>query len=374
MSYEVGIVGGGIAGLAAANELSAKGHSVVVLEKGHYPAHKVCGEYLSNESLPFIAKLGVDIQALGGQHIDRFAITHPNGKKLETRLPLGGYGISRYALDDSLANAALANGAIVLQGVRAQLIQYRPHTDDFEVHTNSGPFVFKAVLGAYGKRSKLDKPRGFATKSPDKMNNFVGIKYHLRTEIPDDLIELHLFEQGYAGISRVENGRTCFCYLTTAHLLQKAGSIDKLEQEYLARNPYLAHHLRHSERLYDNPLSISQVSFGDKGSVWQHSLMAGDSAGMITPLTGNGMSMALHGAQLAAHHIHQFIKGMTNRDTLESQYAQAWQAAFGRRVRVAKRLQGLLLNSQLSSLAIGLLRPMPGAARQLIRLTHGKTF
>ncbi|MBI3142962.1 MAG: FAD-dependent monooxygenase [Bacteroidetes bacterium] len=374
MSYEVGIVGGGMAGLAAANLLASQGHSVVVFEKGHYPAHKVCGEYLSNESLPFLGKLGLDIESLGGQHIGRFAITHPSGKKLETPLPLGGYGISRYALDDAMANAALAKGAIVLQGVRAQSILHRPMTDDFEIQTDCGPFQFKSVVAAYGKRSKLDKPRGFATSTPDRKNNFVGIKYHLRSDIPDDLIELHLFEQGYAGISRVENGRTCFCYLTTAQMLQKAGSISQLEHRYLARNPYLAHHLSHSEHLYSHPLSISQVSFGDKGTVWQHSLMAGDSAGMITPLTGNGMSMALHGAQLAAYHLDRYLRGLTDRTRMETHHARDWRAAFGLRVQTARRLQGLLLNTHLSSLAISILRPLPGVARRLIRLTHGKPF
>ena len=100
--YDVAIIGGGLAGLAASIQLSRSGHSVVLFEKEVYPFHKVCGEYISLESKSFLQSLGISIEDLQLPVIDTLHLTAPNGKSFITKLPLGGFGISRYLLDSTL--------------------------------------------------------------------------------------------------------------------------------------------------------------------------------------------------------------------------------------------------------------------------------
>src|SRR5215217_8101748 len=97
--YDVAIIGGGLAGLSCAIQLSALGYSVIVFEKEKYPFHKVCGEYISLESWDFLIRVGVPLQEMNLPVINSLLLSSPNGKSFRTKLPLGGFGISRYKLD-----------------------------------------------------------------------------------------------------------------------------------------------------------------------------------------------------------------------------------------------------------------------------------
>src|SRR6202012_2587619 len=105
-----------------------------------------------------------------------------------------------------------------------------------------------------------------------------------------DTIALHNFQGGYCGISRVENDKCCLCYLTTAaNLKQNGNDIKKMEEQVLMKNPQLKRILTNATHLYEQPLTISQISFARKEQIYGHVLLSGDSAGLITPLCGNGM-------------------------------------------------------------------------------------
>ena len=123
------------------------------------------------------------------------------------------------------------------------------------------------------------------TRSP-----YAAIKYHIRTDHPTDLIALHNFRDGYCGISNVEDGKTNLCYLTHRNNLRKTGSIASLEEEILQKNHLLKYIFSNSEFLFEKPEVINEISFATKDPVEGHVLMAGDAAGMITPLCGNGMA------------------------------------------------------------------------------------
>src|SRR5436190_18160453 len=101
--YDVAIVGGGLAGLALSVQLAKHSHKIVVLEKEQYPFHKVCGEYISLESWDFLVGLGLDLDTMNLPVISRVQVSAPNGKLLDHKLPLGGFGISRFLLDHRLA-------------------------------------------------------------------------------------------------------------------------------------------------------------------------------------------------------------------------------------------------------------------------------
>src|SRR6476646_7323604 len=161
--------------------------------------------------------------------------------------------------------------------------------------------------------------RAFVKKKPNKLNNYLGVKYHVTTNFPQDTIALHNFKDGYCGISRVEENKYCVCYLTTAqNLTASNNSIAVMEKNILHKNPLLKQIFESSEIIYDSPITISQISFDNKSQIEDHVLMVGDAAGMITPLCGNGMSMAFHGSKLAADAIQLFLRHKIPRKEMEN--------------------------------------------------------
>ncbi len=368
------MIGGGLAGLAAALDLAGRGHQVALVERKQYPFHKVCGEYVSNEVLPYLRRLGADPAVLGPAAIGRFVLSSPGGRVLTSPLDLGGFGVSRYMLDDYLYRLAQARGVTFYLKNTVTDVAFDPATDRHRVALADGrTLMARVVLGTYGKRANLDRQlqRGFfAQRSP-----YLGVKYHLRLPgFPRDVIALHNFADGYAGISAIEDDKLCFCYLTTRHNLKQHGTIAALEREVLQKNPRLREILTTAEVLYPQPEVINEISFAPKQPVEQHVLMVGDAAGLITPLCGNGMAMALHGAALAAAAVQDFLGGHTTRAGLEAAYAQAWHAHFGTRLRVGRAVQQLFGGPVLSELVVGGLRHWPGAVRALMRRTHGQEF
>ena len=107
--YDVAIAGGGLAGLSCAILLAKAGHKVIVFEKESYPFHKVCGEYVSNESWNFLEGLGLPLSSLSLPQIDSLFLSSPDGKSIQVKLPLGGFGISRWLLEKELAELACRN-------------------------------------------------------------------------------------------------------------------------------------------------------------------------------------------------------------------------------------------------------------------------
>lgn len=369
MPYDVLLIGGGLAGLTASLDLARRGHRVLVIEKKQYPFHRVCGEYVSNETRPYLQALGLDLPALGVADITRFQFTSPSGRVLETPLDLGGFGLSRYAFDFALYELAKAAGVEFWLGKTVEAVE---NTERRITTTDGTTAQARVVLGSFGKRTKLD-----ATLDRDfikQRSPYVGVKYHIRTDFPNDLIALHNFRDGYCGISAIEAGRYCLCYLTTRENLRRHGSIPAMERAVLHRNPHLRRIFEESEFLYERPEVINEISFAPKRAVEQGVLMVGDAAGLITPLCGNGMAMAIHGAQLAADLTDEFLRGTLDRPELERRYQRVWAAHFGRRLWVGRQVQRLFGDERLSEIALTAFRAAPPLLRRVMRATHGAPF
>jgi flavin-dependent dehydrogenase len=224
---EVAIIGGGLGGLSLSILLAEAGKKVALFEKKKYPFHRVCGEYVAMESWPFLQRLGIPLSEMQLPRINQLRVTSLSGKMMKLPLTPGGFGISRYTLDALLCEQAKKWGVSVMENHVVK------ETDEVT--------GYSVVAGAFGKRSGLDKSlkRAFIQKNISA-RNWVGVKYHLRGNWDDDCIELHNFRGGYCGISKVEAGKYCCCYLTEAkNLRQCDGSIRWMEEQILSENKYL---------------------------------------------------------------------------------------------------------------------------------------
>ena len=147
-----------------------------------------------------------------------------------------------------------------------------------------------------------------------------------------------------------------------------------MEQTILSANPHLRKIFDECKMIRDEPVIISQISFDKKELIEDHVLMIGDAAGMITPLCGNGMSMALHASKIAAEHIQKFLTGSISRGSMEQNYSSDWNKHFENRLRTGRILQRLFTNAWLTTLMIRLGRSFPVLIRTLIKKTHGDPF
>ncbi|WP_107037187.1 NAD(P)/FAD-dependent oxidoreductase [Brumimicrobium mesophilum] len=369
MTYDTIIVGGGLAGLTSAVHLSKQGLSVLLIEKNEYPKHKVCGEYISNEVLPYLNALGFNPFDFGAKNIVNFSLSTNKSKSVSAKLPLGGFGISRYCIDWELAKLAQQNGAKISHE-KVNDIQFE--NDLFTVHTNSNlQFTSELVIGSFGKRSNLDikMERQFIQKKTP----FLGIKAHYKGDFPENAVRLHNFKGGYCGISKVETDLINVCYIADYKSFKKHKNIDDFQKKVLSKNKYLKEVFNNYEMNFDNPLTISQVSFSSKQPVENHIIMCGDSAGMIHPLAGNGMSMAIRAAQMASLKILKFKSGeIKSRTELEMEFTALWNKEFSNRLKNGHIIARLFRLGLISEIIMVFLKAFPSILPLVIKRTHGK--
>lgn len=375
MDADVIVAGGGLAGLFNALQLNRAGLKVTVIEKKHYPFHRVCGEYISNEVLPFFDKLDVDVNTLKASHINQLEITSVSGKKFAQPLDLGGFGLSRYTFDHYLYQKAQAEGVTFMLNTHINDIRFADNR--FEVVLPDQTLTAPLVIGAFGKRSNLDKQLNrpfFYRRSP-----YVGIKVHVKIDFPDNLIQLNNYKDGYCGVVKVDDGKWCMCSMVHRDDVRKYGGLPEVQEHIICKNPYLKELFGHAELLMDKPEVINEISFEKKAPVEQHVLMSGDTAGMIAPLCGNGMTMAIHSSKILSENIIKHYSPSQpfttqQRQALEQEYTQAWNRQFARRLWLGRRLQKLFGSGRAVDVAISALNLMPGIAPYLIGKTHGQPF
>ncbi len=246
------------------------------------------------------------------------------------------------------------------------------NNDEFTIRLSSQQILkAKIVIGAFGKRSNLDQQLNrsfFFRKSP-----YIGVKYHAKTSHPANVVALHNFEGGYCGINGIEDGKTNICYLSKRDNLKAYGNIPLMQEKVLFQNPQIEKIFSNAEMLFDKPEVINEISFETKKPVEEHILMCGDAAGMITPLCGNGMAMAIHAAKIVSEHVNSFFtKKAISRGELELNYTREWSSNFKFRLWYGRQVQRLFGNHSFSNFSVNLINHVKPLSRAMIRSSHGK--
>ena len=368
--FDITVVGGGLAGLVSAILLQRQNLKVALVEKKEYPFHRVCGEYVSNEVVDFLKRNGIYPESQTPSTLNEFVLTSMKGEKAAVPLDLGGFGLSRYFFDLFLFEKAKEAGVEIVTDA-VDKISFEDD-DQFSIALKKGkPLSCKIVIGAFGKRTNIDREMNrtfFKKPSP-----YIGVKYHIKYTFPSNQVALHNFKGGYCGINAIEGDKINLCYLGERSALKKYGSIPEMEKAILHENPYLKVIFEEAEFLWDKPEVINEISFETKKPVEDHILMCGDAAGMITPLCGNGMAMAIHSAKILTEELAHYFHNHKNRNTLERHYTKRWKKQFKTRLAIGRTIQRLFGSEWLSDLSVRICKVKP-LAKYLVSLTHGKSF
>jgi flavin-dependent dehydrogenase len=371
-TYQCAIIGGGLAGLCLAIQLADKGIRVILFEKNTYPFHKVCGEYISMESWNFLNELGLPLDELNLPHINELGISSESGFMLNTFLPLGGFGISRYSLDNYLCEIARKKNVIVVDNCKVFDV-HKADENNSEINTSTGIYHAAIVCGTYGKYT----PTFVKNETETKLTklNYIGVKYHIKTDLKPNRIELHNFKDGYCGVSIVDKDSYCLCYLSTSINLQESNNdIRRMEENILYKNPFLKKYFTESEFLFKTPLVISNVTFQKKDTYKNSVFLAGDAAGSITPLCGNGMSMAMRASKLLAQLMFSYFTESISKKDLINSYSMIWNKNFNARIKSGYYLQYLFGKKRTTDITLRVLDKLPSLTKKIISLTHGQSF
>lgn len=374
MRYDALVIGGGLAGCSTALQLARQGHEVLLVEQSTYPRQKLCGEFLSPEAQSSFRRLRVldAVREAGASSIDRTRLTAPNGTSTEHALPDEALGLSRCQLDHLLFQHACAAGAEGRSGTRVTDVQ-GSLDDGYTVKTGTETLEARLVLGAYGRRARLDQTLG--RPFLEQTTPYVAFKAHYAGPAASEVqstIELHSAPGGYCGLSPVEDDRVNVCWIGRTDALQAAGSTPSaMLEENLRQNPVLDDRLRGLTRVSDQFEAVSQVPLMAKSRFADDVCMIGDAAGMIAPLCGDGMAMALQTADLVSPLASEFLDGRRSAASFRSGYEEGWTQTFGRRMRLGRWLHTVAFRPGAARVLVRTFRLLPPVARWLIRTTRG---
>ena len=271
------MIGAGPAGSAAAISAASRGLSVVLLESGRYPRHKVCGEFVSAESAAVLQKFGM---ALDDAPRIRTCRLHTSGRTVTIPLRKAGYSIPRIQLDESLWQQANSRG-IDCRREEAKSVSWAGGIA--EVLTSESTIWARAVINASGRWSRISSTTAGAEP-------WIGLKAHFQGEA-DDAVDLYFEPDGYCGIQAIAPGVLNACALV------RQGSATKLE-EVFAKDDSLRRRSGGWTQVTES-FATAPVYLGLRSPVRDGVLQAGDAAGFVDPFVGDGISLALRSGVLA---------------------------------------------------------------------------
>ena len=325
--FDLAIIGGGPAGTAAALQARRCGLQVAIWERDRFPRHKVCGEFISGESLPLLQQ-EVPLALARSAVIRRAEFVAQSGRRYSFTLPSAARGLSRFVLDEALWRAAIHSGAEIYEGTAIRRVgtwkagprtscvgrpgspidTVLPSPQLWEVQPAEGESRrTRAVLIACGRWWSLE---GFPSPGQDERaaGPWLGAKAHFAGAASGDAVEMYFFPGGYCGLAPIEDGLLNACCLVHRALARRAdaGGLADFARwlKKVARHPALDARLsgatQVSATIATAPIQPLRRSVDHSGG-----LLAGDAAGFLDPFTGDGIAQALYAGRLAAEAVAQ---------------------------------------------------------------------
>lgn len=354
------VIGGGLAGCMVGLKLAAAGREVVLLEKQREAHDKVCGEFLSAEAIGYLHRAGVEVQAAGAHPIERVCL-HSGRRSVHARLPFQALSLSRRVLDEILMGKAEAAGCGVRRGTFVEKLGRT--ADGFSVQLRGGEGIHtQNVFLATGKHDLAGQSRpGGAHR------DLVGFKMHWRlapkqTEAIRHAMELFLFRGGYGGIALVENDLANLCFVIDERLMRKLEGWPGLLGAIREECPAVGQILDDATPCWRKPLAISPIPYGYLAETSDGMWRVGDQAAVIPSFTGDGMSIALHSAELASE---MFLSGRS-----PDEYLARLHDDLKAGMRFATALSRMMVTSMGRLLAPAALSIAPGAISWIAESTR----
>jgi menaquinone-9 beta-reductase len=368
--YDLIVIGAGPAGASAAITAARSGARVLLLERGRLPRHKVCGEFVSAESLGLLSTLlDSDHRILLEQaiRIPRSQI-YFDGYTVRTSIDPPAASIARFDLDIALWESAASCGAHTRSAVAVGKLEPRsPSADIFQVKTTDGGFESKTVIDATGRWSNLNAAHAGNGSVGQK---WLGLKGHFREPPGEKSVDLYFFDGGYCGVQPVElaesgggGDRVNACAVVRADV---ASSLS----EVFAQHAGLYERSRRWQRLSD-AVSTAPLIFRKPQPVQNGVIRAGDAAAFADPFVGDGISLALRSGALAAQALSLFLEKKGSYDDAARHYRRAYEQQFGPVFRTSSKIRRMLsLPKALRTPLLFVLERNPAATRYLIRKTR----
>jgi len=355
--FDVVVVGAGPAGCAAAVAARKHHRKVLLLERGSYPRMKVCGEFVSAESVGRLRQL---LRASGEETLVELAATVDKTRiflendVITARVDPPAHSIPRMEMDAALWRAALHSGAECRDHCEAINLEGE---GSFRLETSAGQVEAEFVIDTSGRWSRVRS----AELSTGESAKWIGVKQHFCQSEPADSVDLYFFNGGYCGVQPVDNAGTVnACAMVRADVATQLEKVFEQQERLLQRSKTWR---PVGERVFTSPLVFREPS-PLAGNV----LRAGDAAGFIDPFAGDGIAIALESGFAAGE-----IAGASQ---ISSQAAKAYEAVYKKRFmpafRAAARLRQMLELPKAVRWAALKLMKLPGVSERAIRATRAR--
>lgn len=371
MTYDSIVIGAGPGGSTAALALARAGLKVAIFDGDSFPRNKLCGEFLSGEGVATLAAFGLEnrLAAAGAIPIRKVVVSAPSGRRYEGPAPDGAMSLSRFRLDALMIDEVRSSGAEAFIGEPIVTVN-GDLAGQFAVTSGRRTLSARSVICAAGRNSRIvDQLR--SKRAKPKGDQLVAFKSYYTGDLPDDRVELHSFRGGYCGLQRVEDNRINACWISRASSLREAGGKPSHMVEHTFRqNANLRGRIESMTSCTDNVLAVSNLDLQPKTPVAADTLMVGDSAGMIAPMCGDGMSMAIRAGLLASRLIEAYIGGQISRTELLDRYEVGWKRTFLRRLWIGALLHRGMERTAACEAGIQICRLFPAVAHWLTANTR----
>jgi menaquinone-9 beta-reductase len=356
--FDVAVIGGGPAGASAAVTAARFGARVALLEAGEFPRQKVCGEFVSAESLEVLRELlrstpGAELVLQSAPVIEQMRLFFA-GRVITARVTPSALSIPRYTLDSFLWQAAVQAGVEARSSWEVQAVR---GDGPFRLETSGGEVSTKAVIVAAGRWSKFKPP--IAIPNGPK---WIGVKAHYRERIPARSTDLYFFDDGYCGVQPVANSVVNACAMVRS---DRATSLD----EVFGLQRSLAERSRSWQAIME-PVTTAPLLHLSPQPVRDKMMFVGDAAAFIDPFVGDGISIALSSGRLAATTLRVFLGGRSSLTSALASYQNAYLRQFVPLVTAACRIRGMFTWPATARMLVFELLRVPGLIPYMIRRTR----